>query len=594
MRATRVLNRGESVVAAIALPGVVVLLLVIMMSTGWGVWRATQQGASPNAGGRYDAVAAAIESMLAAGDVSGVRRVVAALGASEGIREAQVVLGEGQVLAHSDAGRITLSTLPDAWTADAMPAPGDGVVAMELFAPGRGSASLIVAPHAELTMAAAWSAAWGFIAIGVIGLAMFLMAYRVARRKMAPMGAVRESLLLLGAGEASVGALRVGDADPEGAAWNGLLDELAALREQRATEELSRCAGRTDDHGLEQVCDAMWHGVLLVNDELRIVYANNAAAGLVGGDRGDLDRKRVGETPGLDGVEATIIEVTRELTHGWRSAEIERAEGGVLRVSVRRLRRTDEAAALVLLEDVSQRRMADVAKQSFVANATHELRTPLTNMRMYLETALDEGERDPAERARALNVIGGEIRRLERIVGDMLSVAEIESGSLSLRLDDVRVDAVVQEAHDDFIAQAAEKGLAMRLATAPKLPTLRADRDRVALVMHNLIGNAVKYTPAGGSVTVSIEPAGGGVAIAVRDTGIGMGEEDQARIFEQFYRANDSRLANIPGSGLGLALAREIARRHGGDITVESTLDEGSTFTLWLPERADEPVRAAA
>ncbi|MFG0274611.1 MAG: ATP-binding protein [Phycisphaerales bacterium] len=593
MRPRRVLSRGESVVAAIGLPGVGVVLLVTALSSGWILHRELHKFPDHDARSAYEAAGRSIESMLASGDASGVRRTVAALGASERIAAAQVILGEGRVLAHSDAQQITLHALPQSWPNEPTPTTTTDSAIIALDAPGRGRAILSIEPRVGLTTEQAWSAVWGVIASGAAGLALFLTAYRLARRRHASMGGVRESLLSLGAGETSLGALRVVGEGPEGRAWNGLLDELGALRERRASDKLTHHAGRRSSGGLEQVCEAMWHGVLLVNDAMQITYANNAAGALIG-DEQAIAGRAIADKPGLGTLHDTLTEIMCDLAHGWRSIDIERNGGGVLRVSVRRVRRTDDASVLVLLEDISQRRVADAAKHSFVANATHELRTPLTNMRMYLETALDEGERDDAVRAQALNVIGGEIRRLERIVGDMLSVAEIESGSLSLRLDDVRIDALTKETHDEFIAQAAEKGLSLRLAMAPRLPTLRADRDRIALVLHNLVGNAVKYTPAGGSVTIAVEPAGVGVSIAVRDTGIGMSEQDQARIFEQFYRANDSRIANIPGSGLGLALAREIARRHGGDIAVESAIDKGSTFTMWLPERADAPVRAAA
>jgi len=595
MRAKRVFHHGESLVAAIGLPGVCVLLLVTAMSSGWGVWTAARGGDRATAGAAHEAVGAAIESMLASGDASGVRRTVAALGGSEQIASAQVTLGDGRVLAHSEAKRITISELPETWEAGGAPEPAAGALALALEAPGRGSATLLIEPSAGLTMQRAWSAAWGLAAIGVIGLGLYLTAYRLARKSLASMGAVRESLLALDEGERSVGTLRVDSGvGPEGRAWNALLTELEESRRRLANDALSSRAERRSDRGLEQVCDAMWHGVLLIDDDAKIVYANNAVSGLIGAGADALAGRSVEEIEGFARIGEFLVEASSAPGRGWRSAEIERDGGGVLRVSVRRVRREDDASALALLEDVSQRRIADAARQSFVANATHELRTPLTNMRMYLETALDEGERDAAARAQALNVIGDEIRRLERIVGDMLSVTEMESGSLSLRLDDVRLDALVQQAHDDFVAQASEKGLSLRLAMAPKLPTLHGDRDRIAQAVHNLLGNAVKYTPTGGGVTVSVEPTGGGVSIEVRDTGIGMSEQAQSRVFEQFYRADDARLADIPGSGLGLALAREIARRHGGDITVESALDEGSAFTMWLPERADAPARAAA
>ncbi|MEM9374315.1 MAG: HAMP domain-containing sensor histidine kinase, partial [Planctomycetota bacterium] len=186
--------------------------------------------------------------------------------------------------------------------------------------------------------------------------------------------------------------------------------------------------------------------------------------------------------------------------------------------------------------------------------------------------------------AEALNVIGSESRRLERIVSDMLSVSEIEAGSLSIRVGSVRPDTLFDDLEKEYRAQAADKSIELSFDLPPKMPAFEGDRDRIAQALHNLIGNGLKYTPPGGRVDVRVDlPEAGGVTVAVADTGIGIDPEECEQIFDRFYRANDRRIAHVTGSGLGLALAREIARLHGGDITVESAIDEGSTFTFSIP-----------
>jgi len=204
----------------------------------------------------------------------------------------------------------------------------------------------------------------------------------------------------------------------------------------------------------------------------------------------------------------------------------------------------------------------------------------------WCEEALHE-ETDPAMRAKCLNVINGEARRLERIVGEMLSVAEMEAGSFKLKQDDVRLDALFEELKADYESQAKEKRITLAFNLSPKLPVLQGDRDKVALAVHNLIGNALKYTPDGGRVLVTVDADARHVSVSVKDTGIGISPEDQERIFERFYRAKDKRVARITGTGLGLTLAREVARLHGGEIEVESVLNQGSTFTLTLPVKAE-------
>jgi signal transduction histidine kinase len=273
-------------------------------------------------------------------------------------------------------------------------------------------------------------------------------------------------------------------------------------------------------------------------------------------------------------------------------AEPEPGRDAFLRFTVRPMRKVDTMAAMVLVEDVTQQRLADRSRNGFVAQATHELRTPLTNIRLYVEAIVEREDQDPAERAQCLNVINEEVRRLERIVGDMLSVSELEAGSLSLMSDDVRLDAMFAQLEADFQMQAKEKQINLEFRLPPKLPVIQADRDKIMMAVGNLVGNALKYTPEGGDVTVTVGTPAGMLTVEVADTGIGISEQDSAQVFEKFYRAKDRRLANITGSGLGLALARQIVRKHGGDITLVSVLDKGCTFTLSLPAAA--PVSLAA
>ena len=206
-------------------------------------------------------------------------------------------------------------------------------------------------------------------------------------------------------------------------------------------------------------------------------------------------------------------------------------------MTLRPLRREDSCNALLTLEDMTQQRLADEARNSFVAQATHELRTPLTNMRLCIESALDDPSPEVGGVGKCLNMLNGEVRRLERMVGEMLSVAEIESGSLKMRSDDVRLDALFEGLRKEVEPMAAEKNIVLRFDLPPKLPVIQADRDKLVLATHNLIGNAIKYTPAGGSVTISIRADGSRMTVDVTDSGIGIRPEEQEQIFDRFYRA---------------------------------------------------------
>lgn len=250
-------------------------------------------------------------------------------------------------------------------------------------------------------------------------------------------------------------------------------------------------------------------------------------------------------------------------------------------------RMMNSGGVMLTIEDVTQQRTAEASRHDFVSQATHELRTPLTNIRLYVETAQTDGEDDKELRGECLNVINRESQRLERLVTEMLSVSEIEAGSMTIRKDDVRLDQLFKSLQQDYSGSAAKKNIELRFDLPPKLPAVQGDRDKLTVVIQNLLGNAVKYTPENGEVNVSVDLSATELNIEVRDSGIGISEEDQQHVFEKFYRANDPRLGDITGSGLGLALAHEIVRLHGGEMSVESVLNEGSTFRVALPITAE-------
>lgn len=480
-----------------------------------------------------------------------------------------------------------------AWWRERLKGPSSGLWTY----PCRGQLVLSVMPSTEAVGNAAWSLQLGLGAAGVAGLAALLLVYRRLRARVGAMGAIQEALLEAAAGEDHPENLRVNERLGDAArAWNSLVSDREQLRErilgERASEALGSRTGRRG--GLQDACDAMWQGFVVIDEQMRVKYANGAAAVFLQTPRDKLHGADFGALVRNDQLSEVLAGVADGSVKQRRTVEVEREGDGVLRISVRPVRRDDAGVALVMIEDVTQQRVAEQARHAFVAQATHELRTPLTNIRLYVEQAQDLTEEQAAERAKCLNVINQEARRLERVVSDMLSVSEIEAGSLKLQIGEVRLDALFPELEDDYRAQAQAKDVTLRFELPPKLPVIRGDRDKLAVVLHNLIGNALKYTPAGGEVTVRVEADERRLCVHVQDNGIGISDGDAERIFDRFYRARDKRISHITGSGLGLAIAKEIAVLHGGDISVQSVLNQGSTFTVTVPSVADGAVRLAA
>jgi signal transduction histidine kinase len=505
-------------------------------------------------------------------------------------------LPDNGVIAASEPKEINLHKLAATWSDVPMGAgPNSANQDLVMFShplqiPGRGSARLELAAPVDYPIGVFLETQAGVGSIGAATLVSLLLVYRNMRWRLRAMGAIREALLALGRGEKSMAALAVGpDLGPEAAAWNDLLlekDQLSTLVVVgRARDSVTD--RRVNKGDLDAAFDAMSQGLVLINEKLEAKFVNGAAAVFLQARREEMLGSGVARFIKYEEVLKAVEGVASGTIRRRMTIEVQQQGGqdgaGVLRFSVRPVRREDSAAAMVIIEDVTQQRVADEARNSFIAQATHELRTPLTNIRLYVETAIEDGEANPAIRAKALNVINQEARRLENIVGEMLSVSEIEAGSFKLNRGDVRLDALFEELAADYEAQAKDKNLTLTMNLPPKLPAIKGDRDKINVALHNLVGNALKYTPAPGQVTVNVSIGKNMLTIEIADSGIGISEEDQKRIFDKFYRAKDPRVGRIVGTGLGLTLAREVMRLHGGEITVDSQMNKGSTFTLTLP-----------
>lgn len=530
---------------------------------------------------------AGLVAPLIAEDRQGEARMLLTAAAQEGeLTHARIVGANGEIIAASLAAPADSGLEGSA---------NEVVARAPLERTQHGQAKLELAAYAPIGAWLGWYSQALMAGMLVAGLGGFLLAARRLRLRVRVLRAVGGALLSMENGEQVSAALAVDNRfGREAVAWNRLLEEREQLR-QDLTRERTRDSlqSRTDRRGdLGQACDALWQGMLLVDEHLNVKYANGAAAVFL------RTKKEIMNAPATAAVAQFIFdecvleairsvasgEMRRRTTHEVRRPESE--GGGILRFNVRPVRRDDAAAALIIIEDITQQRIADEARNAFVAQVTHELRTPLTNIRLYVEQAIEEGENDPAAVAQALNIINQESRRLERIVGDMLSVSEIEAGSFKLRTAEVRLDALFEELEADYKPQAEAKNLELAFELPPKLPVIRGDRDKIVLAMHNLIGNALKYTPEGGKVDVRVDVVDGRLCVEVVDTGIGIRPEESELIFDKFYRARDARVSSITGTGLGLALAREVVRLHGGDISVRSQIDRGSTFTMSLPTLA--------
>jgi two-component system, OmpR family, sensor kinase len=228
---------------------------------------------------------------------------------------------------------------------------------------------------------------------------------------------------------------------------------------------------------------------------------------------------------------------------------------------------------------VDQLRDEQRSQQDFLANVSHDLKTPLTSIQGYSQAIVDGAAPDPV---RAARIIYDEAARLNRMVVELTDLARLQAGRMSMQLTALDIGQLAAAVGQRLTIMAQEKHITLTLET-PSLPPISGDGDRMDQVLTNLISNAIKYTPEGGTVSVKAAQANGGVMVEVRDTGIGIEPEQLPRIFERFYQVDKAR-GPRRGTGLGLAIVQEIVTAHGGTISVASEgRGRGSTFTLWLP-----------
>lgn len=457
----------------------------------------------------------------------------------------------------------------------------------------------------DTTAAASSGQAWllvvVLVAVGVLGI-----VYHLMRRHFRGVSCIADNLMTHGHRlEEELASLRVADSlGTVACSWNKLIDLVESFRVEAgrstAASELRQVLERSSSGELVDAIDAVPDGLFMIADEDLLVHCNAAAVRLMGwnqgearegeggGERKPAARARLRELESSETGRA-VLEVVEKArgADGSYAGHNELVECGGSNYRVRVVPQQNSrqhGAAVVVITDVSQQVRADRARQEFVSQVTHELRTPLTNIRAYSETLSSGMFDDPKVVSECYNVINKETRRLSRLVEDILSMSQLEVGSIQILLDDVDPRALIQEAVRDVRATADEKNIDLQAILPAKIDPIQADKDKLAVVLNNLLGNALKYTPRDGEVRVGCQATEGHLLITVKDNGIGIDKAEQEHMFEKFHRSEDPQVQVETGTGIGLTTAREIARRHGGDIELMSEKGKGSTFVVKLPK----------
>ncbi|MSP41661.1 MAG: PAS domain S-box protein [Deltaproteobacteria bacterium] len=342
-------------------------------------------------------------------------------------------------------------------------------------------------------------------------------------------------------------------------------------REKEKTESILRC---------------MIEGVLVLDPKGNVLAINEQARRMFGpAANRDLHGVSMLELSRHPEIRAIVQEVLKlNFTSVAYTKEIELDDARWFQINAAPLRTPlgMSLGSILVFHDITGIKRLETMRSDFVANVSHELRTPLTAIRGYVETLLDMPPENSDERRQFLTIVERNAERLSRLTEDLLTLSDLESGNVQLAPRAVNVQRLLQRVAEVFVDQAAKKQVKLTQSVAQDIPAILGDADRLQQLLINLVDNAIKYTPAGGRVSLTAARSREQIEIAVSDSGAGIPEKDLPRLTERFYRVDKARSRDLGGTGLGLAIVKHIAQAHKGELKIESILNQGTTVRVRL------------
>jgi signal transduction histidine kinase len=329
----------------------------------------------------------------------------------------------------------------------------------------------------------------------------------------------------------------------------------------------------------DSILELIDEGVLIVDGALTAVYANRSARTLLG--TGDALPARL---PSDD-----LLSIARRVVVEQNEIEdvIELRTPSRVSLHVRAFSLQDMGGAVLLLRDISDDQRNQRVRRQFVMHASHELKTPIAGILLLAEAVSDAATNDPERTRHFAASLLKESQRLNRLVADLLDLSRLEDpATIANSIADLSAIAASESA--ELLQHAEKKAIAVTTSIDEGI-RVRGDDAQLALMIRNLLDNAIRYTPSDGEVSVAVTTEEAEAVLQVSDTGAGIPLRDQARVFERFYRVDKGRSRDQGGTGLGLAIVKHVADLHGGHVTVTSQLGEGSTFTVVLPLTQEAP-----
>ncbi len=419
---------------------------------------------------------------------------------------------------------------------------------------------------------------WGFLIASVAALLLaFLLSHRTANRIITPLNSVGGALQGVLDGKKTPG-LEDLQADDE---LRPILRYIDKLMEQLGGYIQSITAER-DKVGL--ILDCMDEGLILLDEEGKVLAINRAARFLFGFSEDEQDSGALLLTRSRRLREA-IQECQEKHTPIMLDVDALTEDARSLRMFVSPVSgRQYEGQAVgtsILVSDVTELKKAEGIRSEFTANVSHELKTPLTSIKGFTDMLSSGMVASPADQKRFITMIGVEVDRLIDLINDILKLSELESVAIDQTEERSAVLDAARETASLLEPSAKAAGVTLTVEGDPA--TVAVPMSRLKELLFNLMGNGIKYSENGGSVTTRVRVEDGKAVISVADQGIGIPQEDQSRVFERFYRVEKGRARKNGGTGLGLAIVKHITQLYGGTVSLESEVGKGSTFTVTLP-----------
>lgn len=363
-----------------------------------------------------------------------------------------------------------------------------------------------------------------------------------------------------------------------------VIPEVASALERAQASirlEIAQLSGQRDR--LQNVINSMAEGVIGVDGEQRILLMNDAACKIFSLREGAALGRPVWEQVRSPQLQSWVAAAVEKALPSDGEMHLRSAIGRDLALSVSGFHGPTLTGAVIVVTDITELRRLERVRQQFVANASHELKTPITSIQACIETLIDGAVEDPQCRDRFLQTICEQTERLDALVKDLLTLARLESEPMTREPRPIWIEPLIRMCYERHLQTAERKGLTLTMQPISPDLKIMAEEDALEHILDNLIDNALKYTDAGGKVTLSLRVDGNSATVDVSDTGIGIPQHHLSRIFERFYRVDRHRSRDVGGTGLGLSIVKHLVQAIGGSVAVTSRLNEGSTFSVRFP-----------